>query len=91
MVLASPPDKDPGVIENTLEKDPSEDEEDALTRIYNLLMLSPGDPPNIATVRELLDRLFFNAKRYNLGDVGRLSHQPPFGRGNSLREYGGCI
>ncbi len=68
-VLAAPPDKDPGVIENTLVKDPSKDEEDALTRIYTLLR--PGDPPNIATVRELLDRLFFNAKRYNLGDVGR--------------------
>ena len=68
-VLAAPPDKDPGVIEKTLAKDPSENEEDALTRIYNLLR--PGDPPNIGTVRELLDRLFFDAKRYNLGDVGR--------------------
>ena len=60
---------DPGVMENTLKKDPSENEEDALTRIYNLLR--PGDPPNIQTARGLLDRLFFNVKRYNLGDVGR--------------------
>jgi DNA-directed RNA polymerase subunit beta len=60
---------DPAVLENTLKKDPSESEEDALTRIYNLLR--PGDPPNIETARSLLDRLFFNPKRYNLGDVGR--------------------
>ena len=68
-VVAGPQANDPGVLENTLKKDPSEDEEDALTRIYNLLR--PGDPPNIETARGLLDRLFFNAKRYNLGDVGR--------------------
>ncbi|MEW6752199.1 MAG: DNA-directed RNA polymerase subunit beta [Candidatus Latescibacterota bacterium] len=68
-VLAAPQGNDPGVIENTLRKDPSESEDDALTRIYNLLR--PGDPPNIETARALLDRLFFNPKRYNLGDVGR--------------------
>ena len=67
--LAAPEGTDPGGMENTLKKDPSENEEDALTRIYNLLR--PGDPPNIETARGLLDRLFFNAKRYNLGDVGR--------------------
>ncbi len=60
---------DPGVLENTLKKDPSESEEDALNKIYNLLR--PGDPPNIETARGLLERLFFNPKRYNLGDVGR--------------------
>lgn len=68
-VLTAPQGNDPGVIENTLRKDPSEGEDDALTRIYNLLR--PGDPPNIETARGLLDRLFFNPKRYNLGDVGR--------------------
>ncbi|MEE2657036.1 MAG: DNA-directed RNA polymerase subunit beta [Candidatus Latescibacterota bacterium] len=68
-VIAGPEPNDPGILENTLKKDPSENEEDALTRIYNLLR--PGDPPNIETARGLLDRLFFNPKRYNLGDVGR--------------------
>ena len=68
-LLAGPDGNDPGVLENTLKKDPSESEGDALTRIYNLLR--PGDPPNIETARGLLDRLFFHAKRYNLGDVGR--------------------
>ena len=68
-MLTMPDANDPGVIENTIKKDPSESEEDALTRIYNLLR--PGDPPNIETARGLLERLFFNPKRYNLGDVGR--------------------
>ena len=68
-VLEGPSPNDPGMLENTLKKDPSENEEDALTRIYNLLR--PGDPPNIETARALLERLFFNPKRYNLGDVGR--------------------
>ena len=68
-VLAAPEGSDPGVMENTLNKDPSENEEEALTRIYNLLR--PGDPPNMETARGLLERLFFNPKRYNLGDVGR--------------------
>ena len=44
-------------------------EEDALKYIYNLLR--PGDPPNMETARALLDRLFFNEKRYDLADVGR--------------------
>ena len=68
-VLKVPEGTDPGIMENTLAKDPSTDEEDALTRVYNLLR--PGDPPNIETARGLLERLFFKAKRYNLGDVGR--------------------
>ena len=68
-LMEGPSPNDPGILENTLKKDPSESEEDALTRIYNLLR--PGDPPNIETARGLLDRLFFNPKRYNLGDVGR--------------------
>ena len=68
-VLVAPQGNDPGIMENTLNKDPSEGEEDALTRVYNLLR--PGDPPNIETARGLLERLFFQPKRYNLGDVGR--------------------
>jgi len=68
-VLRRPEGADPDVIENTLRKDPTKNEAEALTRIYNLLR--PGDPPNIETARGLLDRLFFNPKRYNLGDVGR--------------------
>jgi len=57
------------VIENTLKKDPTSDNQEALFRIYNLLR--PGDPPNDETARGLIERMFFSEKRYNLGDVGR--------------------
>ncbi|MDP2982615.1 MAG: DNA-directed RNA polymerase subunit beta [Candidatus Latescibacter sp.] len=61
--------KDSTVLENTLKRDPTKNEEEALQRIYSLLR--PGDPPNIETARNLIERMFFNSKRYNLGDVGR--------------------
>ncbi|MDZ7332749.1 MAG: DNA-directed RNA polymerase subunit beta [candidate division KSB1 bacterium] len=59
----------PEVMNNTLSKDPSKSEEEALTLIYR--QLRSGDPPDIETARALVDRLFFNPKRYDLGDVGR--------------------
>jgi len=57
------------VIIKTLEKDPTSNQEEALKRIYNLMR--PGDPPNADTAKAILDRLFFNPKRYNLAGVGR--------------------
>jgi len=71
-IYASSLDDEANVIENTLRRDPCEDErgeEDALYRIYSLLR--PGDPPNVETARTFLERLFFSPKRYDLGDVGR--------------------
>ncbi len=62
-------ENDGGVIANTLQKDPCDNEEEALSRIYNLLR--PGDPPNLETARGLLERQFFSPKRYQLGEVGR--------------------
>ena len=59
----------PDVINNTLRKDPSKSEKEALEIIYR--QLRSGDPPDIETARSLVDRLFFNPKRYDLGDVGR--------------------
>ncbi len=59
----------PEVINNTLRKDPSKSEKEALELIYR--QLRSGDPPDIETARGLVDRLFFNPKRYDLGDVGR--------------------
>ena len=56
-------------IENTLKRDPSGNRDEALYRIYTLLR--PGDPPNVETAHALLNRLFFNPKKYDLGDVGR--------------------
>ena len=57
------------LLKNTLKKDPTENEEDALRAIYSLLR--PGDPPNIETARLAIERIFFNPKRYDLGRVGR--------------------
>ncbi len=68
-VYASEDTDDAFVMENTLKRDTTTSEEEALCRIYNVLR--PGDPPNVETARQLLDRLFFNPKRYDLGAVGR--------------------
>jgi DNA-directed RNA polymerase subunit beta len=57
------------IIKNTLKKDPTSDEAEALSAIYSLLR--PGEPPNIGTARTALERVFFNPKRYDLGRVGR--------------------
>ena len=57
------------IVKNTLRKDPTDSEEEALNAIYSLLR--PGDAPNIETARLALERVFFNPKRYDLGRVGR--------------------
>ncbi len=58
-----------GVILNSLRRDTTSSEKEALIKIYNLLR--PGDPPNLETARNFLHRLFFSPKRYDLGRVGR--------------------
>jgi DNA-directed RNA polymerase subunit beta len=57
------------VIAKTILKDSVRSEEDALTAIYK--QLRSGDAPDLETAKTLIDRLFFNEKRYDLGDVGR--------------------
>src|SRR5882724_365664 len=57
------------LIKNTLVKDPTHSEQEALEQIYTLLR--PGEAPNIETARQALERLFFHPKRYDLGRVGR--------------------
>ncbi len=57
------------MIKNTIKKDPTETEEDALYAIYSLLR--PGEAPNVETARTALERVFFSPKRYDLGRVGR--------------------
>lgn len=59
----------PELISNTLRKDSTHNEEEALEFIYR--NLRSGDPPDIDTARNFIERLFFNAKRYDLGEVGR--------------------
>ena len=53
----------------TLHKDDSKTPEDALLAIYR--RLRPGDPPTIESARTLLNTLFFDPRRYDLGKVGR--------------------
>ncbi len=57
------------VIANTMMKDAARSEEDALEAIYQQLRSTQA--PDLDTAKNLLDKLFFNAKRYDLGDVGR--------------------
>jgi DNA-directed RNA polymerase subunit beta len=57
------------LIKNTLAKDPTANEGEALAQIYSLLR--PGEAPNVETARAALERLFFSPKRYDLGRVGR--------------------
>ena len=57
------------LIKNTLAKDPTKHEDEALKQIYALLR--PGDAPNRETAKQALERLFFSPKRYDLGRVGR--------------------
>ncbi len=52
-----------------VKRDPSKDTDEALKEIYR--RLRPGDPPNVNNAKQLLKRLFFSARRYDLGLVGR--------------------
>ena len=69
ILAVADPKGEPPSINNTLRKDTVHSEKDAIEAIYRLLR--SGDPPNLETARGLIDRLFFNPKRYDLGRVGR--------------------
>jgi DNA-directed RNA polymerase subunit beta len=60
---------DYAIIYNTLQKDPSNSERDAVVYIYR--QLRSADPADDASAREVIQNLFFSEKRYDLGDVGR--------------------
>ena len=57
------------IIFNTLQKDPSNSEKEAVQYIYR--QLRNADPADDASAREVINNLFFSEKRYDLGDVGR--------------------
>ena len=75
---------DYSIIYNTLQKDPSSSELEAVQYIYR--QLRGTDPPDEETARGIIDKLFFSDKRYNLGEVGRykinrkldLEHRPRY-------------
>ncbi len=62
-------DQDYSIIYNTLQKDPTSSEIEAVTYIYR--QLRGTDPPDEETARGIIEKLFFSDKRYNLGEVGR--------------------
>jgi DNA-directed RNA polymerase subunit beta len=57
------------VLENTIAKDPTNNQEEALKKIYNLMR--PGEDAPLEAAKNLVERMFFNKKRYNLAEVGR--------------------
>ena len=57
------------IIFNSLQKDPTNTELEAVSYIYKQLRNS--EPPDENTARDVIDKLFFSEKRYDLGDVGR--------------------
>ncbi|MFN8254112.1 MAG: DNA-directed RNA polymerase subunit beta [Bacteroidales bacterium] len=60
---------DYSIIYNTLQRDPCNSEKEAVLHIYRQLRNS--EPPDEATARDVIDKLFFSDKRYDLGEVGR--------------------
>ena len=72
IIIIPPTDKEKReahVVLNTLRKDPTKSREEALVRLYTLMR--PGESPTVEMAESLLEKLFFNSKRYDLGEVGR--------------------
>ena len=57
------------IIYNTLQKDPTNSEKEAVIHIYR--QLRNAEPPDEETARGIIDKLFFSEQRYSLGEVGR--------------------
>ena len=60
---------DYAIIHNTLQKDPTNSEKEAVEHIYRVLR--NAEPPDEETARGIIEKLFFSEARYSLGDVGR--------------------
>src|SRR6266550_256720 len=65
-------------LESTLDKDTTNKPEDALLELYR--RVRPGDPPSVDNARNLLQSLFFNPRRFDLGRVGRYKVDKRLGR-----------
>ena len=64
-------------IASTLDKDPTRTQSEALIEVYK--KLRPGDPPTGDNARQLVESLFFNFRRYDLGRVGRYKFDKKLG------------
>ncbi len=68
-LITTPTSYEQDLILNTLKKDPAQTKEEALFAIYR--QLRTGEAPDVETAQALIEKLFFNEKRYDLGEVGR--------------------
>ena len=73
---------DYSIIFNTLQRDMSNSEQEAVTYIYR--QLRNADPPDAASAREVIQSLFFSEKRYDLGEVGRYRINKKLGLDTSM-------
>jgi len=83
-ILKGISDEDPVI--KMLMRDPTTTEEEALKDIYR--KLRPGDPFSVQNAKNLLKRLFFDVRRYNLGKVGRYKFNQKLGLDLSPKELG---
>ncbi|MBI5167195.1 MAG: DNA-directed RNA polymerase subunit beta [candidate division NC10 bacterium] len=81
-LLAGQDEREPYDIRETILRDPTRSEEEALVEIYR--RMRPGDPPTIESARALLENVFFNPKRYDLSKVGRFKMNAKLGMDVSL-------
>jgi DNA-directed RNA polymerase subunit beta len=77
------PKEDRSLI-NTLERDPYRNSQDAQLAIYR--RVRPGDPPTEASAKDLIQKLFFDPQRYDLGHVGRFMLNKKLGLGTSAAD-----
>ena len=73
---------DYSIIFNTLQKDPTNSEKEAIQYIYR--QLRNAEPPDDASAREVITNLFFSEKRYDLGEVGRYRINKKLDLGTSM-------
>ena len=68
---------DEGLFLKSVQKDTTTSTDDALKEIY--AKLRPGDPPSVKNAKQMLKRIFFDPRRYDLGRVGRYKIQQKLG------------
>ena len=73
---------DYAIIHNTLQKDPTNSEKEAVEHIYR--QLRNAEPPDEETARGIIEKLFFSEQRYNLGEVGRFRMNTKLGLNEDL-------
>lgn len=78
-------DTDPNLsmIEETLKRDPSKNQNEALIEVYR--RIRPGDLATVENARQLIENMFFNFERYDLSRVGRWKMEQRLGGENSYR------